>query len=95
MRFSLRSLLILMLIAGPLLAFGWTKYQAWREWRERQLVDQQIQAAWKTVVISPPMPLRTATFESLTPAEQAEVELLDSQAIVTRRTGGIVSQQEP
>ncbi|WP_254512119.1 hypothetical protein [Anatilimnocola floriformis] len=36
MRFSLRSLLILMLVAGPLCAFGWSNWQAYRTWREEQ-----------------------------------------------------------
>ena len=35
MRFSLRTLLIVMLLLGPLSALGWTKYQAWQEEQAR------------------------------------------------------------
>jgi hypothetical protein len=35
MRFSLRTLLIAMLLVGPLSALSWTKYQAWREEQAR------------------------------------------------------------
>jgi hypothetical protein len=36
MRFSLRTLLIAMLLAGPLCAYGWGKWQAYQAWREQQ-----------------------------------------------------------
>ncbi len=36
MRFSLRSLLIVMLLAGPLSAWGWSKWQTWQEHWEIQ-----------------------------------------------------------
>jgi len=38
MRYRLRTLLILLAVLPPLLWFGWTKYEAWRERRgEEQL----------------------------------------------------------
>lgn len=43
MRFSLRTLLIAMLLLGPLSALGWRKYQAWRE--EQRIAEIQ-QAAF-------------------------------------------------
>jgi hypothetical protein len=48
-RFSLRALLIVMLLAGPLGGWGWTRWQAWQEWKTqqeaRQLQEQKYAAA--------------------------------------------------
>ena len=40
MRFSLRTLLIVMLLAGPLCAFGWTNWKAYQAWREEQAAQK-------------------------------------------------------
>jgi hypothetical protein len=36
MRFSLRTLIVVMLLAGPLSAYGRVKWQAYQEWRGEQ-----------------------------------------------------------
>lgn len=47
-QFSLRTLLVLMLLAGPLGGWGWTRWQAWRETQiqeeARQLREKQYAA---------------------------------------------------
>lgn len=46
-QFSLRTLLFLMLVAGPLGGWGWVRWQAWREWRVQEEARQlrQLEAA--------------------------------------------------
>lgn len=39
MRYSLRTLLILMLLAGPLCIWGWPAYESWRDERVRVAKD--------------------------------------------------------
>ncbi|QDU26425.1 hypothetical protein ETAA8_15030 [Anatilimnocola aggregata] len=97
LRFSLRTLLIAMLLAGPLCAVGWKKYVAWQEWKAEQEAAAANQLKWQNAVIiaaqkgtlsqsstiGSPIP-----YEQLSAAEvKAEVERLDREAIFIRRTG--------
>jgi hypothetical protein len=42
-RFSLRTLLVAMLLLGPLGAVGWKEWQRWREWEAQRAADLEIQ----------------------------------------------------
>ena len=44
LRYKLRTLLILLAILPPLLAFGWWKYSAWLAEQERQRALRELQA---------------------------------------------------
>lgn len=40
LQFSLRTLLFLMLLAGPLGGWGWVRWQVWKEWRVQEEARQ-------------------------------------------------------
>src|SRR5687768_7550716 len=49
-QFSLRALLIFMLVAGPLCGWGWTRFQAWKEWQIQQQARQLQQKQYATAM---------------------------------------------
>jgi len=59
MRYRLRTLLLLLAILPPLLAFGWWEYSAWKAEQERiraaDEIDLRIQAAYDEL-LPPPTP---------------------------------------
>lgn len=51
MRFSLRTLLIVMLLAGPLSAYGWQEWREYQEWIAVQC-EREPSIAWKRAIIN-------------------------------------------
>ena len=64
MRYRLRTLLIVLAVLPPLVWFGWTKYQAWRDYRdmqralERQLLPYPLNGADGAPVTRPRIVVR-------------------------------------
>lgn len=56
MRYSLRTLLILMLLTGPMSLFAWQKYVAWHEAREKahaqRIRDELLQRERATALLA-------------------------------------------
>lgn len=70
MRFSLRTLLIVMLIAGPLCAFGWQKWESYQAQREIDQLTKKIRPGLMSIGgIQPKIPVASA----------AEREIWDQQ----------------
>jgi hypothetical protein len=52
MRYSLRTLVILMLLAGPFCAWCWTKYSAYVEWKAREAAKAELDnLTWRVAII--------------------------------------------
>ena len=59
MRYSLRTLLIIMFLGGPLLAWGWQGAVAWWEWRAQMAAAQNagaIPAPFQGLTMTNPPP---------------------------------------
>jgi len=67
-RYKLRTLLILLAILPPLLAFGWWKYSAWREAERRRAERERI---YQELLLSVQQQL-AAPNTSFIPAQQAD-----------------------
>lgn len=88
MRYSLRTLLIIMLLGGPLLAWGWRSAVAWWEWRTELAAAQTVPVKivpWQGSTSTNPLPIA--------------VELDGSGSRVTTRSlhelGALPEQQVP
>ena len=81
--YKLRTLMILLAILPPLLAVGWTKYEAWREERERQRAMAEERARRDRLVIdfvwSLPQPNLPAIFRDSAGAAEPSVNLLPEE----------------
>jgi hypothetical protein len=90
MRFSLRTLLIMMMLAGPLSALGWSKFNAWLIWREEQAIRSQLN--WSSAIMTirqiPPVQLRVIYEEdhhdARRPTLVGELEQEDPDIVVLR-----------
>jgi hypothetical protein len=51
MRFSLRTLLIVMLLAGPVCAFGWKEWQAYQERLAEENRLSELNISWDTAIV--------------------------------------------
>ena len=60
MRFSLRTLLIVMLIAGPLCAFGWRQWQLYQTRREMEAAHNN-RVVWEKAIRSASQITSTST----------------------------------
>lgn len=49
-RYSLRTLLTVMLLVGPLCVYGWPKYVAWREAQLRAKAEAEQQAMYAEMI---------------------------------------------
>lgn len=65
MRFSLRTLLLVMLLMGPLCAWGWSKYHTWRKWQRQQERASVLNYRAAGVVVAPQSSCRVIVYSDV------------------------------
>src|SRR5262245_900421 len=92
-RFSLRTLIFLMLLGGPLGGWGWTRWQVWKEWQIQEEARQQREKARssraKASELAQIQAIQDINMQAVIHAMEAIAEAKDPRE-VSVRGGGLV-----